>query len=222
MKRSVQLLFVFGLMISIPLNAQKFVGGVMAGMNLTQVDGDEVFGFYKGGLNLGAEAILPFGKKNQWSVSLGIQFSQKGSHQGVQNTDTMMNGSYTLRMNYVEVPLLLSYTDKRVIKGGVGVSYGQLVGVKEWESSKRTATTLAGPYAKEDICLLGDVQFRMYKRFWLDLRYSYSLLEIRTRHYDPYPGFITPWERKQYNNVITVRVVYLINETVPEKRQKKK
>ena len=31
----------------LPLKAQKFIGGVVAGMNLSQVEGDEVNGFKK-------------------------------------------------------------------------------------------------------------------------------------------------------------------------------
>jgi hypothetical protein len=52
----------------------------------------------------------------------------------------------------------------------------------------------------------------------LNVQYSYSLAKIRTRYYNPNPGSVDPWSRNQYNNVITVRLLYFLNEKyLPER-----
>jgi hypothetical protein len=58
------------------VSAQSFLGALAFGGNLTQVDGDEMYGFKKLGFNVGVSAIYPFTDK--WSMSIEASFSQKG------------------------------------------------------------------------------------------------------------------------------------------------
>ena len=192
--------------------SQRIKGAVIAGFNGTQVDGDEVIGYNKLGLNVGAAAIIPFKKK--WSVSIENIFSQKGAHRGEIYIDSL-SGSYTLRLNYVEVPVLVHYTDKEIITVGTGFSWGRLVGAKEWEHGQRTNTSVKnGPYDKNEFSWLADLRFRIWKRLKFNLRFSYSLAKVRTRKYD---NGISKWERKQYNNVVSFRLLYIFNEQLSEK-----
>jgi len=191
--------------------SQRIKGAVIAGFNATQVDGDEVVGYSKLGFNVGAAAIIPFKKK--WSISLENIFSQKGSHRGEIYADSL-SGSYTLRLNYVEVPVLVHYTDKDIITVGTGFSWGRLVGAKEWEHGIRQKTSPDhGPYDKNDFSWLADIRFRVWKRLKFNFRFSYSIAKIRTRIYDN--GYST-WDRKQYNNVLSFRLLYIFNEQISE------
>ena len=116
---------------SIEVKAQRILGAVSVGMNLTQVDGDEFFGYYKVGLNVGPMVIVPFGKKKNWSASMELLYSQKGSkHNGSTDSTT-----YKLVQDYAEIPVLVHFTDKKLISGGVGVSYGQLINYKETKNN---------------------------------------------------------------------------------------
>ncbi|MBI9037169.1 MAG: PorT family protein [Bacteroidales bacterium] len=197
--------------------SQRIKGALIAGFNATQVDGDEVVGYNKLGLNVGAAAIIPFKKK--WSFSIENVFSQKGSHRGEIYIDSL-SGSYTLRLNYVEVPVLVHFTDKEIITVGSGFSWGRLVGAKEWEHGQRTNTSAKnGPYDKNEFSWLADLRFRIWKRLKFNLRFSYSLAKIRTRKYDN--GYST-WERKQYNNALSFRLLYIFNERLSEKVSSKK
>ena len=45
------------------INAQKFKGGVQAGLLLTQVDGDDFNGYHKMGAFVGGFANIPFEEK---------------------------------------------------------------------------------------------------------------------------------------------------------------
>ena len=211
-------------LISISGYSQRIKGALIAGMNISQVDGDEIYGFNKVGLNVGAAAILPLG--NNFSFTVETLFSQKGSYQSKQYeqeiTDTSgniiaeLNGSYNLKLDYLEVPFLFHYTDKDIISAGIGFSYGRLVNVKEYEhDTLNQFTTLnSGPYDRNDYSVLVDLYFRVHKkipRFKLNIRYSYSMSKIRTRDFYNTLGEYTG-TRDQYNNVIAIRLIYVFNE----------
>ncbi len=195
---------------------QRIKAAVIAGANLTQVDGDEVYGFNKIGWNLGAMAIIPFAKN--FSFSLETIYTQKGSNQGKQyeTTDSsgnVLTGAYKLYLNYLEVPMLVRYTDHDKITAGTGFSYGRLVGVKEYEHGQRVETTTLndGTYDKTDIDVLADLEFRIWKKLKFDIRYAYSVAKIRTREFTDLRG-LNRHTRKQYNNLLSFRFIYVINE----------
>ncbi len=199
--------------------SQRFLGAISAGINLSQVDGDEVYGFKKIGFNGGPSVIVPFGKDGKWSVTMEILFSMNGSYEKTYVPDTVVPDTnqpasyygYKLNLNYIQVPLLVHFTDKKIIAAGAGFAYGQLVGVSEWEDGVKTTTSLQGPYTLADFQILADVRLRIWKRLWANLRYSYSLVPIRTRDFTNETGHQV-WERKQHNNVITFRLTYIFND----------
>jgi hypothetical protein len=200
---------------STDLYSQRIQGAVIAGMNLSQVDGDEVYGFKKFGANVGLAAIVPVGKSFQFSIE--TLFNQKGANQKTQYaSDTLFSGAYKLNLNYLEVPLLFMYNDKDIITAGAGFSYGRLVSVSEYEHGKKVETTTltSGTYSRNDYNILADIRFRVYKRFRLNLRYAYSLAKIRTRDFYTTNGDFDV-TRKQYNNVISLRLIYRFNENPP-------
>ena len=212
------LLFVFTV-ISGATYAQRIHGAVIGGFNLSQVDGDNAIGFYKLGVNTGLAALLPVGKNFYFTIE--TVFNQKGSYQSpwFKAEDSLgneLNGRYHLKMNYLEVPVLLLYNDKDIITAGAGFSYGRLVSIKEYEHGRLVETTSlnTGPYDRNDFNILADVRFRIHKRFKFNFRYSYSLLKIRTRDfYDIYGVYEGP--RDQYNNVLSFRLIYMFNEKPP-------
>ena len=205
------------LILSTSVHAQRFQGAVMGGMNISQVDGDEVYGYHRVGGHFGLAAILPI--KEKWDITLETVYNQKGAYQKPQYRDsvfgTVLTGQYDLRLNYVEVPLLAHYTDRHRYTVGAGFSYGRLVYSKEIEhegSIPPYSDTVA--FNKNDWDVLVDLQVRVWKRLKFNVRYSYSMAAIRER------VFIDPWEqkdpetRKQYNNMLTFRLVYVINENL--------
>lgn len=201
---------------------QIIKGEAILGVNLSQVDGDEVFGFKKFGANLGAGVMVPFGKRGRWDVSFETLFTQKGSKQSQQYYDstlitcdgdsTFITGEYQLKLNYVEVPVMVMFTDKEFISFGAGFSWARLVGVKEWEHGKFVdETTLnSGTYNKNDFSILADFRIKIYGPLKFNLRYQYSLVKIRTREFEDLS--CNTWTRNQYNNVITFRLIWVFNE----------
>lgn len=203
------IILIFWLIPSEKAFSQIIKGEVMAGLNMTQVDGDEVFGFKKPGLNLGAGAMIPIGKG--FDLSLETNFSQKGSKQKAQYISDSLNGAYQLYLSYVEIPLLVHYTDKDLVSVGAGFSWGRLVGAKEFEHDRQTATTAQnGVYSPNDFCVLVDLRLKVYEALKFNFRYSYSMSRIRTREFSDAAG--NTWSRGQFNNVLTFRMLYMFNE----------
>lgn len=215
-------LFIISLTIlgSNTVHAQRIMGAVFAGFNATQVDGDEVYGYKKFGLNIGASAIIPINDK--WSISLENAYSEKGAHQRPRFLDSL-DGSYDLKLNYLEVPLMVHFTDKEIVTFGVGMSWGRLINISEQRNGYEMAgTTLeSGIYRNADLNLLLDVRFRLYKRFHFDVRYAYSVRPIATREIiDSKTGY--PNIRDQYNGLFSFRVMYKFNEQISEDSRRNK
>ncbi len=208
--------------------AQKHIRGAFTmGTNFSQVDGDRKYGFNKLGLHIGPQAIVEF--TDQFYFSIETLYSQMGAYGRKEyrhETDSMQfNGAYKLKLDYVKIPLLLHIVDKRRVGAAVGFSYGRLVNVKEWEHEiPVTGTTLnSGVYSKHDWDIIGEIRMRVYQKWWLSLRYSYSLIKIRTRDFYTIQGDYTE-TREQYNNSLALRLTYIFNDEVPllKKKNKKK
>jgi len=208
------IIIIISLLLFTNIQAQNIKGGLYGGFNLSQVDGDEVFGYHKIGFNGGPTAIIPF--RNNFSFSIETLYNQKGSFQKPISRDTGY-GMYRLKLNYVEVPLLVHYRDKGKINFGAGFTWGKLVGFKEWEHNAQINWIKDSiPYKGNDICALIDVDFPIYDRFRFNFRYSYSLFKIRTRYYP-----IINTTRFQYNNVLTFRLLYVFKDDPKPKKKKK-
>ena len=194
--------------------AQRFKGAVMGGMNVSQVDGDEVIGYKRVGGHFGLAAILPLKK---WDITLETVYNQKGAYQRAQYLDsafgTAINGKYDLRLNYVEIPVMVHYTDRDRFTVGAGFSYARLVSSKEIEhdgSIPPYSDTVT--FNKNDYNVLVDLQIKVWKRLKFNVRYSYSMAPIRERVFNDLYSLYPPNRRKQYNNSLTFRLVYVFNE----------
>jgi hypothetical protein len=198
---------------------QAFKGEIIGGFNLSQVDGDETAGFKKKGFNIGLGVELPVYKN--WSLSFETLYTQKGSKLRPQFLDSL-DGSYSLKMNYAEVPFMVLYTDKKFMAAGAGVSWGRLVAIEEKEKRDGyqvdTVTLLGGPFKRDDFEIFGDLRFRIYKNLKINARYAYSLNKLATRTLpDSKTGRLN--ERNFYNNVWSVRLIYTINESKPDRQK---
>ena len=214
MKRLLQyvlLLLLFGLVVNTAYG-QRIRGTVIAGGNLTQVEGDELKGWSQFGFVGGLGAVVPFGKNNSWGANLETLFNQKGSFQKKRFDSDSLTDEYRLRLNYFEVPFYVSYTDKEVLSFGLGGYWGRLVSSREQEHSGRQE-----PYSdsvafdKNDWGFMVDVKVRIWNHLHLNVRYSQSLTPIRERYYPPKYGQ-EGFTRKQTNQVISLRFVYIFNE----------
>ncbi len=197
--------------------SQNIKGAVIGGLNISQVDGDfePGAGYHKFGFNVGAAAIVPFGKK--WSASIETIFNQKGSYIKSWKSEPD-DGSYYLVLDYLEVPVLVHFSDKGGITAGAGFSWGRIVNFIEKEHGENVNWTKSTiPYKSDDINVIVDLRFKLVKRLKFNFRYAYSVRKIRTRINS------NGLKRDQYNNLITFRLIYVFNETLsPAELSKKK
>lgn len=84
--------------------AQRFSLGVLGGITSSQISGDGIFGFNQFGGIAGVEVNYKIDEK--WYTSLGMQFNQMGARTYASKKTSIV---YRLRVNYIEMPLLVSY-----------------------------------------------------------------------------------------------------------------
>ncbi|MDR0288191.1 MAG: PorT family protein [Clostridiales bacterium] len=226
-------------------SAQRFIGGVAAGVNVTQVDGDEVFGYYKVGFNGGPYVKLMLDKKQRFSVTMELLYTQKGAFQKNNSVfigffakgDTLLidplypevdkRTFYKLNTNYLEIPLLFHYDDPRSkVSIGVGFSWARLVTIKEWErdfseldsmagARRLTTSVSSGRYFKNDWGVMADVKIPIYKGLKFNFRFQYSLAPFGEMR-QFFSRNDVPKERKPFHNTLTFRILYSFNEKYTE------
>jgi hypothetical protein len=229
--------------------SQVFKGEVILGGNVTQVDGDEVYGYRKVGFNGGLGVMFPFSfvkdkKEKPWALSMEMLFNQKGSRQknysGIDFCDTcppeiecdpMMK--YRLKMNYISIPFLLHYQDRDALMFAVGLSYNRLAGFNEIENGIEkqnvyTLYTIINPkqtkveemlkyrdalFAKDELSVIVDLRFRIWQQLKMNFRFEYSIFPIGIRRYYMSEGVeVDPYIRKEYHNLLSLRLIYMLNE----------
>jgi hypothetical protein len=100
---------------------QQFKGSIVSGLTLAQIDGDLLSGFNQPGLRGGLH--LESRINDRWSIAMEMAFSQSGSRR--QLTDSPGAILYKIRLNQVEVPLMVQFTEWK-FKVGSGLVYQRL------------------------------------------------------------------------------------------------
>ncbi len=115
-------IFIFLLGLIISSHAQKVKGVIIAGLNVSQISGDESVGFNRWGFNVGAGAMVSLDKREKWTWSLETLITQKGAHEN----DNLMK--YDAYLTYAEIPILIHFQDRKgKFAAGTGLSYGRLI-----------------------------------------------------------------------------------------------
>ena len=100
---------------------QQFKGSIISGLTLSQIDGDLLSGFNQPGLRGGLH--LDSRLNDRWSLAMEMAFSQAGSRR--QLTDSPGAILHKIRLNQVEVPLIVQFTEWK-FKVGTGFIYQRL------------------------------------------------------------------------------------------------
>ena len=84
---------------------QNFKAAILVGANFSQVDGDQLGGYNKLGLNTGIE--ISRSVNDNWDAAFEIRYTMKGSKKVLdpKSLDPTLKLSY----HYIEVPLLAKY-----------------------------------------------------------------------------------------------------------------
>lgn len=130
-------LFITGILFLIvfcnPLKAQMFKGEVFAGGSISQVDGDECYGYERINGQAGVGILWSVLDEDWLDLSLELLYNPKGALRAdtLKYNSGSFYGLYDLKLNYVEIPLMVYLTDKHRYSVGLGLSYGRLVRLSE-------------------------------------------------------------------------------------------
>lgn len=178
-----------------------FSGAAIFGFNATQVDGDDMAGYNKLGLNTGFMADYPL--NDHFSMSMEILYSQRGTacHNGPNQV--CLNGSSKLRMNYAEIPLLLNYHDKTGVSFGAGFSVARLVKTTYFYQGVLQNSYPAAPYKNFDYELMANGTYMFAPHLGVNVRYSYSFIPFAV---SPTSNFVN---KGMFNNVVSARLQFM-------------
>ena len=178
---------------------QRFKAGLKAGLSASQVAGDTYAGYDKAGFDGGAFVT---GKLNEkWSAQFEIIYIQKGSRHN-SNPDKGDMTFYLLQLNYIEVPLLFQYHQKK-FTFEFGPSFGYLQ--KEREYNEYAELTGIRPFYKTETSYNIGISRTLYKNFSINWRFSNSFLAIR-KHASGASTWYNPGQR---NHVLAFTLTYL-------------
>jgi hypothetical protein len=202
---TMRFIFVFLLgILFFSVQAQRFGGGILAGVVGSQLDGDRRAGYDKMGFVAGGFVDT---KLNQhYGLQMEIKFIQKGS----KGKDTL-GGSfnyYESRMNYIEMPVFINYLYKEKYRFELGLSVGYLINA--FEDKDGIGLVKASPdFNKFEVAATAGVTYMITEQFFITSRFTYSALPVRPY----YAGAINYMDRGQYNNVLSLALFYKFKKT---------
>lgn len=204
-------------LMSAGINAQIFEGGLLAGFNGSQVEGDSYRGYHKPGILAGAYVQTDL----SLSVFAGMElkYSQKGSRSKsflnvLRNEETGeliipvddAFQKYIMRLGYVELPFYMGFRTNEFISVIGGVSLGYLVSSAEFDDYGRFPPEDEVAFNKVDLQPFAGFRFTVTEALKLDIRMAYSVLPIRGEPVNAYY-----WKTSQFNNVISMALHYRLD-----------
>lgn len=187
---------------------QVFFGGVHAGTNFSQVDGDGFAGYHKVGFTGGATVYTRI--SHFFAASLSLDYTQKGSVEK-NFTETTIGPAlfeYRIHLNYVEMPLQLHFFQGPHWNFGLGVAYARLLNWKEeaYSNNPIRITPELYPFKKQEWSWRFAIGYQFYKNWIIGGHYQYTLGNIREGDAIP-PGFGGGTQR---NNVVSLQLTMLV------------
>jgi hypothetical protein len=189
-----------------------FSGGFYAGVVGSQVDGDLMAGFNQGGFTAGAIAQLPVA--DNIFLSLGIDYTMKGSQ---ERNYPGSPRAYSLRINYIDLPLMINFYDRQRIGVGGGICYSRLIGNKKENIFNNGLNFNYKPVnvGNDDILWVGSGTYYFNDKLQLNIRYCYSVVPFGSNENSRYKNLGT------FNNLIQVRLGVIFGQEFDDRKKMK-
>ena len=187
------------LLYNLSLFAQKFEAGFVGGFSASQISGDGLAGFDKGGARLGAYISYPLQNK-RINFEVGMQYLQKGSKEpsgerGISN--------YNMNLHYVEVPFTVNYSLKNGLLLETGIGAGILVNYTEENANGTLLGESPNTLALDFLC---GIQYQVFEQLKINVRYGNSITPIRKESVE------NSLENKDwYSSLVTFALMYKIS-----------
>lgn len=182
-----------------------------AGLNLSQIDGDEQAGYTHPGAYVGVGAMVKFHK--YLSVNTGIYYTMRGATKKADVNIQPME-RFKINWDYVQVPIMFNVHDKKLVMASVGIGLNYMVrnqithqvdsfgqGLVEYSQSG-----LKTPAPKRfDLTGIAGFQFFIKRVIGIGASFEYSFLKLR-----PSYGANTR-VKNMFNNTITIKLTYILD-----------
>ena len=175
MKLSALTLFMITLCFAGQGQVLRFDGGAVAGINAAQVQGDDYTGFNKLGLSGGAFIDIR-NPENYWGVRLEMHYAEKGSRRG--GDPELGTTTVELRMNYIEIPLLLDI-NLGEYQLGFGPYMGRMIKAEKWQRVSDTSSSLENDLNDWDVGGQAYARAPLGKSTFFQARISGSALSLK-------------------------------------------
>lgn len=212
------LLWIWIVVLSVSASAQKtgekselsrFYGGVRVGFTASQISGDDLAGFHQLGASAGLfvnHAIIPSGKLK---LQLELDFTMKGSHSYTPPKQQYETEFYSLRLGYVEMPLLLEWAVGKWTMWGKQFQFeleaGPAFGVNVFQREREATGLIIGrpSFRRFEFSGMAGLSLKIADHHSVNLRYSNSLVPVR----------IPTWVygrvvKKQFNSLLIISYCY--------------
>ena len=155
--------------------AQRFRASLIGGINLTQLDGDDLSGFNQLGVNAGAKVAAVL--SDRWQLSLEMLFSQQGSHRA--KDDVYATVYDNIRLNVVETPVMISFQDWK-FQVSTGMSYVRVI---NYRAISIIGEDLTDTETYRDNLFFFNIGLTYYpqERWGINVRWSRSLVDLEQR-----------------------------------------
>lgn len=201
---------------SIGAFSQSFYGGLNLGMTISQVDGDNYGGYHKVSPLTGVFVRNTFNDK--WGMFAGIEYKRKGSKEVQKNDAGYVVFYYAMNMDYIEVPILATYSIKEVGIPGIftyklpqdllfdfGFSFSYLVNGSE-DFGTGPVPPPVRPFRKYEIANHIGLNYPLNEHWFVCWRMSYTFPFLPVREH---PGGQVYWfNRGQYNHNMSFSLKY--------------
>jgi hypothetical protein len=166
------------------LQAQRFGAAIVAGMNASQIDGDQLAGYDKIGLTAGFKTMIQF----ESAIKLNVEFlyAERGSRPNIFNDD--YDPDINISLQYMEIPFYVSIGDwwqeegeYHKVSAHGGFSYGRLIDAKTFDyynSSEESYDKLVPYFNQNDFSWLLGVSYRFSPRFGVMGRYTRGITPL--------------------------------------------
>lgn len=152
--------------------AQGFHVGIKAGANIFKVDGQSMSDGFRFGYNAGAFAEVNFTSK--WGLQPELLWNQTNYHTGDHFSAIYPNGLSDVKgkLNYLSIPLLLSYKPVKILSLQLGPQFGILI-----NQDKNLVQNGKEAFKKGDFSVVGGAQLNILS-FKIGARYLIGLNDI--------------------------------------------
>ena len=130
--------------------------------------------------------------RDKWALAIELKYIQKGS----VHTDKEDPYSYfRIKLDYIEIPILLNYQINEHFIFGAGFSFGQLINA-QIDDANGNISGASRNYKNVDFNILGQVKYLLNEHFSVDIKMAYSIF------------YITNQSPRQFNNLVSLGFAY--------------